>query len=149
LACQQNRLVGTQCRGRIDLAGGNPGKAQIVFCADDEADLLLVQGKQLSEIQIAPVDYQDRTRRQIDRAEQAHVVNFARGDANEYGNRATQVDPPMGFDGSFGLPEMRPVKQPQAQINRGRVYREDGSLQSQSEILVSIQRQGKDEMAPG
>ncbi len=148
LGCrQQNRLVGSQSCGSIDLAGSNPGGTQIVFGADDEADLLPVQCKQSCEIQITPIDHENRTCRQADRVEQAHIVNLAGRDADEHGDGATQIHDHMSFDSRFGLPEMRPWKQRQAQIDGRRIHCEDRPLQSQANILVPIQGQGDHDQA--
>lgn len=146
---QENGLIGTQSRTDLHGAGGNPGGAQVVLGANDEADLLSVQSKQPGEIQIAPVDDQNRSRWQTDLVEQPDVVHLASGNADEYGYCAPQVDDDVRFYGRFGLPEVSPWKQRQAKVDRRRVHGKDRPLQPKANVLVAIKRQSEhDEALP-
>ena len=142
---QQDRLIGPQPGCSIDLSGSNPGRAQIVLGANHKADLLTVQGKESFEIQITPVNHQNRSSWQADCVEQANIVHLAGGDADEYGDGAALIHDHMCFDSSLGLPEMGPGKQRQAQIDGGRVHCEDWAFEPQPQILVPIQGQGRDD----
>ncbi len=140
---QQDRLIGPQPGLRVDLSGGNPCRAQIVLGANDKADLLTVQGKEPLEIQVTPIDHQNRASRQADGIEQAHIVHLASGNADEHRDGAAQVHDHMRFDSGLGLSKMRPWKQRQTQIDGGRVHCEDRPFEPQAEILVSIKGQGR------
>jgi hypothetical protein len=142
---QQDRLIGPQPGCGIDLSGSNPGRAQIVLGANHKADLLTVQGKESFEIQVTPIDHQNRASRQADGIEQTNIVHFASGNADEHRDGAAQIYAHMDFDSSLGLPEMRPWEQRQAPIDGGRVHCEDWPLEPQAEIFVSIQGQGRDD----
>ena len=145
--CQQNRLIGAQTGSEVDLARGNPGRAQIVLGTNNETDLLPVQGKKTGEIQVATVDYENRSGWQTDRVEQAYVVNLAGRNADEHRDRAAQIHDHMSLDRSFGLSEVRPREQRETQIDGRRIHREDGPLQPKPDVLVAIQGQGKYDQA--
>ena len=106
---KHDALIATQPSCFVDLARSDPSVAQIVFGADDEGHLALMQRLQSDEIEIAAVDDNNRTCWPMNQVEYIDVVHLAGGDMNENRNGPAQIDDDSYYWGRKWRIAARPV----------------------------------------
>ena len=136
---QYDGLIAAQSRGRIHGARVDATKEQIGFATNDEERLRLMQGEPAGEVGEAAIHDVKAASFWNHDIEHIDLVHLAVGDVDESWNVAAQVEQRMHLDRSFGLAEMGPREDAQAQVDGGCVERVDGLLQLYGEAVLGIE----------
>lgn len=112
---------------------------QVGFGADQEEGSRLGQGVESGEVQISPIHDVEGAGFPGNHVEGVDFVEFSVGDVNERRDAAAQIQKRMEFDRALRLPEVRPGKHGEAQIDRGRIESIDGLVQLYGKPLAAVQ----------
>lgn len=107
--------------------------------ADDKEGSLLFDHVQAGAIQVATIHHVERSGLDGQLVERVDVVQFSIADMDKGGDRATQVQQGVQFDGGLGPAKSRPSKQIQAQIDRRGIEGIHRSIQVDRQWFVGVQ----------
>lgn len=105
---------------------------EVLFGAGDEEGPSLVDPTEPVEVDVAPVDDIDAVRNQVQKgANRTDIGAFPIGQDREGRDLAAQVELAVELDRAFGLAELGPGEEFQAEIDRSRVEALNGMLESE------------------
>jgi len=140
--CQDDRLIGAQVRRFVDRSRHDALRTKVGFGSDDEKSAVLMKRVEACEIQITAVQNIEGSGLDGENVEDSNIVRFSIGHMDKRGNRTSQIEKSMKFDGSFVLAELGPREKRQTQVD-GRGIEGVGRLfEHQADIFVAVKSTG-------
>lgn len=136
---QLDRLVADESFASIDPVGVDAPALQVRLGARHEEGPGLMQQVGPFEVEITPIHHVESTRLQHQDVEHIDVVQFPIRDVDEGRNGPAQIEQRMQLDRGLRLPERRPRKQRQAQVDGRRIQGIDRAVQFHRQRFVGIQ----------
>ena len=138
-AVRHHDLVADDPRRSVDLPRVEAPELRVPLCPEHEVCRVQVQRVETGEVEIGAVHDVEGSRLRGHDVEDVDVVEPAFGDVNECGDVAAQVEERVQLDGRLGLPEPRPRKERQAQVDRGGIERVDRVVEIEAVAFLVIQ----------
>ena len=132
-------MVTAQAGCFIDRARIDTTKKGIAFGADDKEGARLRQAIKPHEIEKTAIHDGEAARLRRNHVKHVDFMHFAVRNMDERRDITAQVDLRVHLHGSLGGAEMRPWKELERQVDRGRVERVDRVGEFNTEVIVSIE----------
>ena len=139
---QDDRLVRDQVHGFIDGPRGDPARLKIRFGPDDEKHSVLMKRVESEEVQIRPIQDIEGSGLKREIIEDPDIVRSSFCHMDKRGDRSTQVEKRMEFDGALAFAESGPREKRQAQVDRGGIEGVNCVLEFQADVLVAVESTG-------
>ena len=139
---QGDGLVGTHPGRLVDGFGIHATIPQVLFGPGDEEGQAKGKSMKPFEVEIPSIHHVIRSGFGKQFVEDVHVVPYAFGDLDERGDVPPQIQECVEFDGRLPLPESRPRKEGEAQVDCCGVESIHRLFQFHSEGIVGIQIPG-------
>ena len=133
-------MVIAQPHRLIDGVGVSAFGHEAFAVASDEEGAELLKMEQALEVEVGAVEDVEGARFRVNMSRRLTSWSFAVGDMDKAGDRATQVEQGVEFDGGFALFEPSPGEDGQTQVDGGGVERVDGVFEFEAEVIVAIER---------
>jgi len=141
-AGQADGLVRSQVHGFIDGSRHDPTRLKIRLGSDDEKHAVLMKGVEPGEVQIGAIQDVKSAGLEGQFVEDPDIVRFSIRHMDKSGDRASQIEKSMEFDGPFALAESGPGKKRQAQVDRRGIEGKDRFLELQTDVFLAIKPPG-------
>ena len=102
---QDDRLVRDQVHGFIDGPRGAPARLEIRLAPDDEKHSVLMKGVEPEEVQISPIQDIEGSGLEREIVEDPDIVRSSFCHMDKRGDRSSQVEERMEFDGALAFAE--------------------------------------------
>ena len=146
---QADGLIADHSRGPVGGAGIQSAASCVDFGSGDEKGGVLLESVEPLEVEIPSIHDIDSAGLEREPVQDAHIVDLPRGDLNERGDVAVQVQQRVDLDRGLGAPEIGPGEQRQAQIDGGGIQGVHHLVQVATEGIVGIQGAGDTDQLQG
>lgn len=123
-------------------AGKETRTLQVRLGPDDEERLVLMKSEEAAIFDIGAVEDIEAAGFGYEIVQAPHIVRFPICNIERRGDRASQIDKGMEFDGRFGAAENSPRDKRQAQVDRGRIEGIDRVFEFDSQNFAGVKRAG-------
>lgn len=141
-AAQANGLIGTQSPLAIYVPGFADTEVQVVFGADDEKGLGQSEAMEAGKIDKAAIHDVISARFQGQIVDGIDFVHGSFRNIDKTGNIAAQVQERVQLDGAFGVSELRPGKEAEAEVDGGGIEDINRRLEPTGHRLAGVQTPG-------
>jgi len=141
-AAEDHRLIATQVHGLIHRSRKEARTLQVRLGPDDEERPVLMKSEEAAIIDIAAVEDIEAAGLGNEIVQNPHIVRFSICNLDKRGDRASQIEKGMEFDGRFGAAEYCPREKRQTQIDGGRIEGIDRVFEFESQIFAGVKRAG-------
>ena len=136
---ETNRLVGSQACGLVDASRFSDVVAHVLLGSGHEEGRGHVNLEESLEVHVSAIHDIEGSSFEHDFIENADVVDLSVRNRDEHGDRTTQVDQRMEFDGGFSSLKTGPGKQTHTEVDRGRIQGVDDLVDFLDVGIASIQ----------
>jgi len=141
-AAEDHRLITTQVHGFIHRSRKEARTLQVRLGPDDEERLVLMKSEEAAIIDVAAVEDIKATGFGYEIVQGPHIVRFPVCNLDKRGDRASQIEKGMEFDGRFGATKNGPREKRQTQVDGGRIEGIDRVFEFESQIFAGVKRAG-------
>ena len=139
---QGDSLIADDAHGFVHSSRVNPPGVHVAFGAGDKEGPALMQGKQSSKVDIAPVHDVESACLDGQHIQHLHIVHLAIADVNKGGDSSAQIQQSVQLDRRLGRAKWSPAEQAQAKIDGGGVQGVDRSIELDGDRFFGIQAPG-------
>jgi len=141
-AAEDHRLITTQVHGLIHRSRKEARTLQVRLGPDDKERLILMKSEEAAVIDVAAVEDIKTAGLGNEIVQNPHIVRFPLCNLDERGDRASQIEKGMEFDGRFGASENSPGEKRKTQVDGGRIECIDRVFEFESQVFAGVKRAG-------